>query len=611
MKKILILFLLTYSLTSVLAQTCISHNECISAAWDSQSEMCLYQVLVSSPCNVGRAGYLPGVCLPNAMCSTGLIDCNDFIPPCYESLGFNEQLNQCAYIPVDPGTPCDTGNFCEVNGQCNNLQQCIGEDRDCSQAMPCSVSVCNETADGSEMLDGDGDEGSCVFDYYVACVPEPCESICTYPEQSWANDISAWGEDPSTSICDGSYEEWMTSPSLDNAWVKLFREWLAFKLNWDRGCCVYDNVIMMSDVAYSLLINGCHNLTMQEIAPFLETLHDYNTGVSGPGQCLDDYEVIQCQYGVQNPNLDSCDCFPGWVGEECTECNTNPPEGYTFLCVPLPLENLTGSDLDDEVTYILRTIENHLVPLYTSGNLPSFGQPIFDDDEDGGPIISVAPGTEGLACDCSYAIGKREINEQSDFNDLVGDSGICDVFQQTIDQLEYYLGEAEEHCCVRLLDLDDDDDDDDDDDEFEDLCRAWWRDHHDDGDDDDDDDDCDDDDWFVPFLILMIIDAVVILAFIFYFFIYNRRESYEVIEGEVAFHIGDPYGSASSPHQASYPASSSSSSSSSSPSSGYVRQSFVTCNACGHPRVENAKCENGQCSTTILRNRDKRRKSGH
>jgi hypothetical protein len=309
----------------------------------------------------------------------------------------------------------------------------------------------------------------------------------------------------------------MLSPSLDNAWIKLMREYIAYRLNVARGCCNLTDINNMADMAYEILLNNCSALSMQQIAPYYDTLRDYNTGVSGPGQCLDDIEVLQCQNGIPNCNLDSCDCYPGWAGEECDSCASSPLDGYSYICVPLPFENLTAPDLDDQVTYELRLVETEMLHYYLAGTLPSFGMPIYDDDDDEEPIFSIAPGTEGLACDCTFIIGKREINEQSDENDLVGED-MCQVWVDEIIQLQILLDETEEHCCLPLLDIDDDDDDEGDDEDRHHHCPPC------EGDDDDGDGDCDDDDWWWPFLIVLILLFFALAALIYVVFIAGRNE---------------------------------------------------------------------------------------
>lgn len=507
-----ILFFLSLSIAFASAQTCLSNDQCITAIWNNVTQHCDYEVLVGSPCDVGRSCYNSGICKEDATCSSTRILCEDFVPPCYYSAGCSEQLDECIYLPLAPGTSCDTGDFCEVNGQCDLVQECVGELRDCSKAYPCSVSVCGEQ------------QQNCVFDYYVACDIETCEGLCTYGHESWASDLNGWENQTMRYdvICDNTYEYWITTPTLGNYWAKLFNEWLAYTLNINRGSCYLDDINNIANLTYDYLISNCYNMESFEypLPPFLQTLRDYNTGVSGPGQCLEDLDVIQCQNGIQNCNLDSCDCYPGWTGEECDTCDTNPPEGYAYLCVPLPFDNLTSPDLDDDVIFVFRMVEVELYPLYLDGVLPSFGQPIFDDDEDPEPMVSYIPGTNGLDCGCNYVETKREINEQSDDSDLVGDD-MCLEWQLQLIILQQYLDETEEHCCLPLLDIDDEGDDDDG--EEHEHCHVF---ECEDGEDDDDDDDCDS--WWIPFIVVLVLFVILLFVFIWYVFFYERP-AYETI----------------------------------------------------------------------------------
>lgn len=405
------------------------------------------------------------ICL-DAYCSPGNGTCHTFQKPntCYiEGFCFeNEEVDELNPCLVCNSTLSETewsfipdGTICEDDGICGGTFTCSSGN--CTLAIPPLHCDDNNPCTQNHCIEGQG----CLYTHdHIAC---PCDSNkcvggCTLTQGYWKTHNKyatnpglqvPWPDDSEDKIiCGDTWYDWSQMRTKNFAWRKLFEQWLAAQLNVLSGTCIpastnvtlYEAFALLNQCDLLIQVSDSNSEAYKEMASILDR---YNTGLDGPGHCVDDscailpiendpispitcllrtllnknsistrtvpihdfVDSFECDHGTINLIDGQCYCELGWTGIFCDECMVQSEmTGETFLCVP----RFDGDPSKEDaqfVGYILRSISNDRLDLYLNDELVSIA---YD-------YRAVYPGTEGLNCACEL-FDKRSARHPYDFS---------------------------------------------------------------------------------------------------------------------------------------------------------------------------------------------------
>lgn len=309
----------------------------------------------------------------NANCVAGeSVSCSHLDGGC--SLGAcNPLTGACIKISINEGQSCNADNNpCTANDTCQGGYCLPGDALDCSYLnSSCQYGQCSVVG---------GSTAVCTPVYVDrACDPDYCTGGCTVPFVWWSLHNSRcrnpaqqfdWPSGLEESVmCDQSYYYW-SQKRATTLWRALMHEWLAATLNYANGACLPNTVIdVYADVEQ--LLRQCDldvsnvNASAGLYKSYAIMLKTYNSGIFGPGECtqapcatplyesdyfaclfqtrdnairaqpVDFFSADTCENGAWDYVSESCQCFVGWAGLDCTECDSGVNDGETYVCVPL------------------------------------------------------------------------------------------------------------------------------------------------------------------------------------------------------------------------------------------------------------------------------------
>lgn len=402
------------------------------------------------------------------ICNSGVIgQCTDH---------YQCATGNCVLVPSPSTKSCSDGNNCTIGDKCSGVSDvCVaGTQKDCSFLnTQCSTGVCNAPS-GTCSLQAANENGPCNADnnpctpldtcHDKVCVPGPLKN-CTYLDSNCGfgtcrvinttygecflnttNDLcnpdscnggcvlsfGFWSTHScnarpkglktpwpfnreTTQICGESWYEWSQKPSGNNAWLKLFDQWLGASLNRNIGACMSTSVKNIYDAA-TILLNKCNTeikvstLASALYKKYAAVLEAYNSGTMSPISCTSNYisnnirdapdETVDTTYpisdlfqnsvqpedcinGVYNFLTSICECYYGWGGPFCSDCGTPNNLDNSFLCVPTS----TGNP-----PYLLQSIATDVLDQYLTKSLPVLQI---------SPLTPVYPNSNGLDCSCA------------------------------------------------------------------------------------------------------------------------------------------------------------------------------------------------------------------
>ena len=372
----------------------------------------------------------------------------------------DEQSGACVRDPIHEGQSCNADN-----DQCTTPDECF--QGTCLPGPPLDCSF----LDG-DCLIGECLEGGCVrVPANETCNPNFCSGGCALPYEYWvthsvfceSNHFHPWpmGAEENQ-LCGHTWFQWMQKHQRGNAFTKLAHQWITASLNSMMGTCIPPVLAEPLDSA-QVLLETCKievrtsNVHATNYADLTALLLSYNQGTIGPGNCFADicYQLeddeddfmeefchngfdrlwtapMDCDHGIWNRHTGTCECFYGWTGADCDRCNTQPPVGYEFLCVP---SEFTWNDMH----YILRAIPSDSVEEYIHMALPFLIN---------NPYPVVRPDTHNLDCSCQPVVEPDDDSQSEESPER------CEA-------LDFALTLCEESCVGHdPVPLPEDDDDD-------------------------------------------------------------------------------------------------------------------------------------------------------
>lgn len=451
----------------------------------------------------------------------------------------------CITQVANEGGPCNADNNpCTPLDTCQNKVCVPGTIKDCTHLNTnCSVGSCVAV---------NATYGSCFSTPTSdACNPDSCTGGCVLSHGYWSThnayarpkglNISWPFNLENTMLCGDTWYSWSQKTSGNNAWIKLFDQWLAATLNLKIGACMPASVREVYNISTALLAQCNTTITVSSLASanykkYAAILEAYDSGTMSPSSCTSSYQnsgsnhmmsrlVIaqenpesneedvdvtyplstlfqnsvsaeNCINGVYNFLTAICECYYGWGGPQCSDCGIPDEDTNTFLCVPAS---------SGDPFYILQSISNDKVDQYLSKSLPILQL---------SSLTPVYPNTEGLDCSCALIEGNGLTHSRS---------VVVNIFStQDTESIIAFLQEEFEECqalfdteitvsnnCSNttvVIEIETNDDDDDD--------RWRFADHL---------------FWIVP---LIVIGSILILCILIYF-LSSRQESSILVESDI------------------------------------------------------------------------------
>lgn len=457
-------------------------------------------------------------------------------------------LKDCSSL----NTQCATGACNAPSGTCvaqasNEGGSCNADNNPCTPLDTCQNKICVPGAiKNCTYLNTNCSVGSCVAinTTYGACMstptgdacnPDSCTGGCVLSHGYWStHNVYArpkglnipWPfnlED--TMLCGDTWYKWSQKTSGNNAWIKLFDQWLAATLNLKIGACMPASVREAYNLSTTLLAQCNTSVVVSSLASanykkYAAILEAYDSGTMSPSSCTSTYSgptssrhvmsrlVIandnieigdsdvdstyplatlfqnsipaeDCINGVFNFLTAICECYYGWGGPQCNECGIPNESTNTFLCVPTS----SGNPL-----YLLQSISNDNVDQYLSKSLPILQL---------SPLTPIYPNTEGFDCSCAPIEGNGLTHARNIIINIFSTQDtetIISFLQEEFEECQALFDSEitiSNNCTNTTVVIEIESDDDDDDWEFSDHLF-----------------------WIIP---LIVIGSVLLITFLVYF----------------------------------------------------------------------------------------------
>lgn len=346
-----------------------------------------------TPCTDGTLCSVDDHCSGyNGACVAGsVVSCAHLDGPC--TLGTcNPLTGVCVATTINEGVLCDA----DAN-PCTSSDTCVSGV--CTSGVAVDCSYLNSSCQYGACVPVSATETTCVPVYTDrACDPDYCAGGCTVPFQWWALHTSrcrnpaqqfTWPADLEEDVACGQTYYYWSQKRARTVWIALFQEWLAATLNNANGACLPPTIADVLLPAQTLLTQCDTELVgsapgARLYKSYAILLKTYNSGMFGPGECtqapcaaslydsdyfaclfqtrdvvpraeaIDFFSADSCENGMWDYVSESCQCFVGWAGLDCTECDPGLNPDETFICVP----SMVSRD------FALRSVPNDEVPLY-------------------------------------------------------------------------------------------------------------------------------------------------------------------------------------------------------------------------------------------------------